>query len=106
MAKLLQLFSNVLPEPVDGFILAFDQRLGFADIVGQTSLPVVDPIDIDAVIVADQDSLPVIDKLVKGKSLKILEQTRSLLVREIRFFHHLLSSILIVVFPSPDDIRQ
>ena len=66
MAKLLQLFSNAFPEPADGFIPSLGQRRGFADIMGQTGLPAVDPADINAVIVADQDPLPVVDKLVKG----------------------------------------
>ena len=66
MAKLLQLLSNAFPEPLDGFILSFAQGFGFADIMGQTGLSDVDPVDINAVIIADQDPFPIIHKLVKG----------------------------------------
>jgi hypothetical protein len=55
VAKLLQLFLIVLHEPADGFILALGQRLSFSDIMSQTALHAVDPVDINAVIVADQD---------------------------------------------------
>lgn len=58
MARKLKLFEDAFAKILEGFILAFPQRQGPSDIIGQARLPVVEPFSINTVIVTDENVLP------------------------------------------------
>ena len=65
-AKQTQFREGPLTEATKGLILSLRKAFGAPDVMGQTGLPELCPVPVDAVIVADQNAFPSSDKLQKG----------------------------------------
>src|SRR6185295_17881451 len=66
VAQALQFLAGALAAGGDSRVASLCQPSGCADEMGEACLTLVDPILIDAVAIADQDALPLVDQGQKG----------------------------------------
>ena len=57
--------TNGGAETVDIALFAFRQAVGFAGQGGRAGLPVIDPLAVQRIAIADQDALPVFDQTLE-----------------------------------------